>query len=144
MEGKRPPTEFGWWLLHRMAEHEPRLSQIDLARLVGVGQATVSRWIYQEGIRPDTDALARLADALGVSRSEVLHRAGHGTVRPVAIDPEPVDPLLIELRRALDPSSNLTPDERNNIYNGVKAILTAYAPALRRTKRPAPPSRAAG
>jgi transcriptional regulator with XRE-family HTH domain len=126
-----------------MAEHQPRLSQIDLARAAKIGQATVSRWIYQEGIRPKTDELSRAADVLNVTRSEILHRAGHGTIRPInPPPPEPEHPLVTKLRRALDHSSTLTDEERTNLELGAGALLAAYDPALRRTRRPQPGRRA--
>lgn len=136
MEGARKPTPFGWYLLHRMAEHEPRLTQSDLARLAGVGQATISRWIYDD-IRPDTERLGRLALALGVSKNELLQRAGHGTA---ALDLEDLGepalhPILAEARMMLDPASPLTDEERDNLEQVLTGIVAPYRRAMRRRRR---------
>lgn len=135
VEGAKEPTDFGWWLLDQMAQHRPRLSQIDLARKADIGQATISRWIYDPKIRPDTHKLARLANALNVSHSEVLQRAGHGALRPVTITPEPLDATVAKLRLCLDPTSPLTDDERATLRQVVDGVLLGYERALRRRKR---------
>ncbi len=136
MEGAKEPTAFGWWLLQQMADHQPRLSQVDLARLTGIGQATISRWIYTD-IRPDTDKLARLADALDLSRGEVLQRAGHGTLRPIQapFEPEPMDPLGAEIVMAIHPSSPLTDDERAALRAALDGVMYGYRTALRRRRK---------
>jgi hypothetical protein len=127
-----------------MAEHQPRLSQIDLARAANIGQATVRRWIYQNPILPKPDELSRAAKVLGVDPNEMSSRAGYGAIRPVnpPPPPEPEHPLVAKLRRALDHSSTLTDEERTNLELGAGALLAAYDPALRRTRRPQPGRRA--
>lgn len=136
MEGARQPTPFGWYLLHRMAEHEPRLTQSDVARLADVGQATISRWIY-ENMKPDTERLGRLALALGVSKNELLQRAGHGTATLDLEElGEPVlHPILAEARMMLDPTSPLTPDERETLEQVLTGIISPYRRAMRRRRR---------
>ncbi len=135
MEGARQPTAFGWYLLHRMAEHEPRLTQTDVARLAGVGQATISRWIYEE-IKPDTERLGRLALALGVTKNELLQRAGHGTAALDLDLGEPaLHPILAEARMMLDPASPLTDDERHNLEQVLTGIVAPYRRAMRRRRR---------
>lgn len=47
------------------------LSQADLAKLVGVSQATVSRW-EADVMTPKTDKLSPLAKALGVEIQDVM------------------------------------------------------------------------
>lgn len=137
MDGAKEPTPFGWWLLHQMAGHEPRLSQTDVARLAGVGQSTISRWIYDPDIKPETGRLGRLAEVLGVSKNELLQRAGHGTAdTSITVDAGPVlTPNLAEAQRMLDPSSPLTADERHMLDQGIAALVGAYRHAMRRRKR---------
>ena len=52
-----------------------RLSQEQLAELVGVSRQAVSKWELNNAL-PDTDKLAPLARALGVSAEELLGNAG--------------------------------------------------------------------
>jgi len=58
------------------------LSQAQLARTMGVGEAQVSRWRRGMAV-PTVRSLQRLADALGIARSTLDHLAGYPTDEPL-------------------------------------------------------------
>lgn len=92
MEGGREPTPLGWYLLRRMAAHDPPLRQADLAAAVGVSQSTISRWIYQPDIRPDDTLLHKAATYLTADPAELLQLAGYyveAAHRPALPEPDP-------------------------------------------------------
>ncbi len=124
MSGERQPTDFGWWILKQMADRNPPMSQADLARRVRVSQSTVSRWIY-DPIRPDTDKLAQLADALDLDRGEVLTRAGHGRPTPAADQP-PADPLLAKLAILAGPNSPVPPARVAKLRATLELVIEPY------------------
>lgn len=134
------PTVFGLWLMRKMATHEPPLSQAELARRSGIGQATISRWIFQEH-KPDTRRLEKLATALGVPFAEVLTIAGHGTPSEdistalAGLRPD-IDPLAIELSTMLDEESPLDGRDREMLRQVVDRLVDPYR-KLFRTRRSA-------
>jgi transcriptional regulator with XRE-family HTH domain len=134
------PTEFGLWLMRKMAAHEPPLSQAELARRSGIGQATISRWIFQEHT-PDTRKLEKLATALDVSFAEVLTIAGHGTpaedISAALAGLRPgVEPLAAELSAMLEDGSPLTEQDRQMLEQVVDRLIDPYR-KLFRTRRTA-------
>lgn len=131
-DGKQP-TDFGWWLLQRMADRDSPLSQADLAKRVRVSQSTISRWIY-DPIRPDTDKLTQLADALGLNRGEVLERAGHG--RPGgAVTAAPTDPLLAKLAILVGEHSPVPAGEHETLRAVLTGVIAPYERYLSRARR---------
>jgi transcriptional regulator with XRE-family HTH domain len=68
------PTQFILWLNNSMESR--RLSQAELARAVGVGDAQVSRWRRGQVV-PTVHSLQRLADTFGVPRAMLDSLAGY-------------------------------------------------------------------
>jgi transcriptional regulator with XRE-family HTH domain len=67
---------FREWLAAELASRH--LSQAQLAKLLHVHQAVVSRWLNEETPQtPSPKSCERIADALGVERNAVLALAGH-------------------------------------------------------------------
>lgn len=130
----RQPTDLGWWLLQQMAAHTPPLSQSDLARRTGVGQATISRWIYHP-IRPDTDKLAKLAHALGADLGDLLHLAGHGRPTHGPDTPPTADPLLAKISILIGDHSPVPPERLARLRAHLEMVIEPYEqhlPGLRR------------
>lgn len=134
----KEPTELGWWLLSEMTARN--LSQTDLAIRMGVAQATISRWIYQ-AIRPDTDKLAQLADALMLDeaqRADLFRRAGH-TLASVQADetvkaPQPMHVLAVEIQRMLAAESPLSDDDRRVLEMLLDRVIEPYRKVMRRRR----------
>lgn len=139
-KGSDEPTEFGYFVMAKMAEHDPPLSQAELARRTGVGQATISRWIFTPG-RPNPEKLRLLADTLGVEYTALMTIAGYGAPSEDIADalsdlrPE-VDPLSAELSAMLAEGSPLSEDERAFLKHTVDRLIDPYRRTMRR-RRPA-------
>lgn len=137
-KGSDEPTEFGWFVLRKMGEHEPPLSQAELARRTGVGQATISRWIYKPG-RPDVEKLRLLASSLDVEFEQLLSIAGYGepaeniTEALATLRPD-VDPLAEELSAMLADGSPLPEDDREFLRHTVNRLMDPYRKAMRRRR----------
>lgn len=130
----KEPTEFGWYVQRKMAEHNPPLNQTELALRTGVSQSTVSRWIYSPG-KPDTGKLELLADVLGVDHGDLLVAAGHG--RPAETDAaatRPVHRLARELDVLLSPESPLPDAEREELERSIDRWLGTFRPASKRRR----------
>lgn len=85
---------FGEWLKHQLARRQ--ISQAEFARRTGVTATAVSLWLADKR-KPDALSCDKIAEALFVSRDEVLARAG---LRPVEHDdPEHVREFMALLRR---------------------------------------------
>lgn len=137
-KGSEEPTEFGYFLVSKMAKHEPPLSQAELARRTGVGQASISRWIYKPG-RPEPEKLRLLADALDVDYDDLLTLAGYGrpsddVTSALASARLDIDQLASELSAMLEGESPLTDDDRAYIRNTVDRIIDPYRRAMRRRR----------
>lgn len=135
-KGPEEPTEFGYFMLRKMADHDPPLSQAELGRRTGVGQSTISRWIFNPG-RPNTEKLKLLATALDVDYSDLLAIAGYGQPSEDIAEAlsglrSDVDPLAEELSAMLDEKSLLTADDRAFLRNTVDRIIDPYRRAMRR------------
>jgi transcriptional regulator with XRE-family HTH domain len=111
----REPTDFGWYVMRKMADCEPPLNQSELARRAGVSQSTISRWIYSPG-RPETDKLDLLADALQVDHGELLAKAGHGRPADHVAEP-PIHRHARNIDAILSPNSPVPPDRRGGLHN---------------------------
>lgn len=74
MPESHDPTQFIRWLNNSMESR--RLSQAELARAVGVGDAQVSRWRRGQVV-PTVHSLQRLADTFGVPRAMLDSLAGY-------------------------------------------------------------------
>lgn len=74
MSDLRDPNRFTLWLNNSMESR--RLSQADLARAVGVGDAQVSRWRRGQVV-PTVHSLQRIADTFGVPRAMLDSLAGY-------------------------------------------------------------------
>lgn len=62
-------SETIWTTRHRL-----KLSQGELARMIGTDQSTVSNW--ERGItRPSLESLGKIADALGIARTDLARIA---------------------------------------------------------------------
>lgn len=130
--GDKEPTEFGWYIQRKMAEHDPPLNQTELALRTGVSQSTISRWIYSPG-RPETDKLQLLADVLGVDHGELLVAAGHG--RPAeSVAAAPAHRLARELDAMLADASPIPADKRAALEAFVDQVLENYRPLMRRRR----------
>lgn len=137
-KGPDEPTEFGYFLLRKMAEHDPPLSQAELARRMGVGQSTISRWIFAPG-RPQDDKLRLLAAAIDVKLNDLLAMAGYGepsgdvanALSNLRLD---VDPLAEELSAMLDDSSPLSATDRAFLRHTVDRLMDPYRKSMRRRR----------
>jgi transcriptional regulator with XRE-family HTH domain len=130
----KEPTEFGWYIMRKMAAFEPPLNQSELARRTGVSQSTISRWIYSPG-RPETDKLDLLADVLRVDHGELLAKAGHG--RPADHVAEvPLHRLARDLDAILSPNSPVPPEDREALERVLDRLIDPYLKLIRR-RRPA-------
>lgn len=135
-KGSEEPTEFGYFLLRAMAAHEPPLSQAELARRVGIGQATISRWIFKSG-RPEIDKLELLAPVLGVDRAGLMTIAGYGAPSTdisealAGLHPD-VDPLAAELSDMLSDNSPLGDTDRDLLRQMVERLMEPYRKTMRR------------
>ncbi len=124
MEGDRNPTELGWYLLRRMAAHDPPFTQAEFATAMKVSQSTVSRWIYAD-IRPDPALLHRAANVLGDDPNHILTVVGYvGATPPPSTDVEPDRPLVDRLRHVL--SGPLTDAERATLEAVIAGVLQPY------------------
>lgn len=137
-KGSDQPTEFGYFLMRKMADHEPPLSQAELARRTGVGQASISRWIYKPG-RPEISKLRLLASALEIEYDELMTIAGYGKPSDDITDalsglrPD-VDPLAIELSTMIDDASPLSDGERELLRQMVDRLIDPYRRPMRRRR----------
>ncbi len=128
-------TEFGHFLRRKMAAHNPPLSQAELARRAGVGQASVSRWIKGPG-PPSVDSLRKLSDVLNVDYPTLLTVAGYGEPDPdvstalAGLRPQ-VDDLAAELSLMIDAGSPLSDDERTFLRHMVDRLVDPYRGAMR-------------
>lgn len=136
----KEPTALGWWLLGEMdARH---LSQTELSTRMGVAQATISRWIYRD-IRPDTDKLSQLADALGLDeaqRADLFRRAGHSLASiqadegPAVDVIRPMHPLAVEIQRMLADESPVGERDREMLETILDRVIEPYRKVMRRRK----------
>jgi transcriptional regulator with XRE-family HTH domain len=135
-KGSEEPTEFGYFVLRKMADHDPPLSQAELGRRTGVGQSTISRWIFSPG-RPNTEKLKLLASALNIDYNGLLTIAGYGQPSEDIAEAlsglrSDVDPLAEELSSMLDERSPLTDGDRAFLRNTVDRIIDPYRRTMRR------------
>ncbi len=102
---------------------------------MGVGQSTISRWIYQP-IKPDTDKLALLADTLGLDLGELLVRAGHSGA--VAASPEVPQRerhrLSVEIDLMLAGSSPIPAADRAALETLLDRAIDPYRRVMRRRR----------
>lgn len=129
------PTEFGYWLMRKMAAHEPPLSQSELSRRSGIGQATISRWIFTQQ-KPDPKRLRKVAETLGEPYDEVMTIAGHGTPSAdisaalAGIRPD-IEPLAAELSAMLEDGSPLDDADREMLRQVVDRLIDPYRKLFR-------------
>lgn len=76
-------TTLAEWLERQLRRRE--WSRSDLARHLGVGTGTVSKWF--NGRQPSPEYIDRIADVLGADRDLVLSLAGHRALDE-ELDPE--------------------------------------------------------
>lgn len=134
--GSDEPTEFGYFVLNLMGQHDPPLTQTALAAVTGVGQATISRWIFTPG-RPNPDKLRALADALGIGHDELLQAAGYAKRSQelsAALAASKVDRLASELSTMLDETSPLSEDDRQFLRHTVDRLMDPYRKSMRRRR----------
>lgn len=89
--------------------YSSRLTQTELAGVLGVAQNTISRWSTGE-VEPRLDDISAIEDACGLTRGHILRAAGY-----VASDGRPEEALAADHR--LDPA-------RRNL------LVAAYQAAL--------------
>jgi transcriptional regulator with XRE-family HTH domain len=133
----KEPTELGRWLLDEMDRRG--LSQTALAAGMGIGQATISRWIYTD-IQPERDKIMRLADALTLAvaeRAELSAITGLNLAadpdRPTATVPA-MHPRAAEIARMLAPDSPISEDDRHVLELLLERIVDPYRKVMRRRK----------
>jgi transcriptional regulator with XRE-family HTH domain len=130
----REPTEFGWFVMRRMADFDPPLNQSELARRARVSQSTIHRWIYSPG-RPETDKLDRLSAALGVDHGELLAKAGYG--RPADhVAERPIHRIARDIDAILSVNSPIPAEDRAALETVIDRMIDPYRKLLRR-RRPA-------
>lgn len=78
------------------AAYTGRLTQTELASVLGVAQNTISRWSTGE-VEPRLDDIAAIEDACGLARGHILRAAGY-----VATSSNPEDAVAADHR--LDPA----------------------------------------
>lgn len=78
------------------AAYATRLTQTELASVLGVAQNTISRWSTGE-VEPRLDDIVAIEDACGLTRGHILRAAGY-----VATGEQPEDALAADHR--LDPA----------------------------------------
>jgi transcriptional regulator with XRE-family HTH domain len=136
-KGSDEPTEFGYFLMAKMADHEPPLSQAELARKTGVGQASISRWIYGSG-RPEVTKLKLLAPVIDVEYDELLTLAGYGKpsddLSGAIAGLRDVEPLARELSAMLDAGSPLSSEERELLRQMIDRLMAPYRRSMRRRR----------
>ena len=84
----------------RIARKRAKLSQSELASIVGVTQPTISSW-ESDGSEPSASDLIALSDALGVSASWLLYGDG-GNGNGSALSRVPAQPELAGAAVATD------------------------------------------
>jgi transcriptional regulator with XRE-family HTH domain len=137
-KGSDEPTEFGYFVMRKMAAHDPPLTQAELARRTGMGQATISRWIFSPG-RPNPEKLKLLATSLGVDYSELLTIAGYGEPASdvaealASIRPD-MDKIAVELAEMLAESSALSGEDRAFLRHTVDRLIDPYRRTVRRRR----------
>lgn len=139
IDPEREPTEFGWWFMGKLEEHD--LSQSELARLTGneVTQPTISRWIFGKG-QPEPAKLRIVAPFIGVDYDEMLERSGHRKATgeiPTPAPAETITPLAARVNRLSGPHSPLDDQARNDFERLVTGLLIQFEPAKRSSRRPA-------
>jgi transcriptional regulator with XRE-family HTH domain len=130
----REPTEFGWYVMRKMAEFEPPLNQARLARRARVSESTVHRWLYQE-IKPEDDKLGQLAAALNVDHGELLAKAGYGRPADHVAEP-PIHRHARNIDAILSPNSPVPPEDREALERVLDRLIDPYLKLIRR-RRPA-------
>ena len=133
-----PPdtSRFTAWLNNSMESR--RLTQADLARAVGVGDAQVSRWRRGQVV-PTVRSLQRLADTFGVPRVMLDSLAGYPSGEPAA--PEGASDDLVRLAEVRayqawfgDQLEGQVPRELWRVYaDGCAALAQALGESYRAT-----------
>ncbi|GGM90718.1 helix-turn-helix domain-containing protein [Dactylosporangium sucinum] len=137
----KEPTRLGHWLLKQMSQHN--LSQTDLGALVGVAQATISRWIYRPDIQPEREKIELLPAALRLSVDELAELAeitgfnlAADTIR-VAGAGTPLHPLAVEIGRMLEPTSPISVADRRVLEELLDRIVEPHRKTMRGRRRKA-------
>lgn len=140
----KEPTDLGWFLMRKMAAHEPPLSQSELSRRTGLSQSSISRYIYSPG-RPDTDKLYQLAAGLSPTGArqndvdqlyqELLTIAGHGRPADTAeVETRPAHRLARRIDELLGPDSPLPDAERGELERSIERWLSTFRPSPKRRR----------
>jgi transcriptional regulator with XRE-family HTH domain len=105
-------------------------SQADLARRLGVSQATVSRW-QSDQVRPDEWSCIRLAALTGKRADEVLEACGYDPtpLRQAVVAGEPPDKSLAERQEIV---RQITPEDWPH---AARALLGYISPKARSSVR---------
>lgn len=137
----RTPTEFGYWLMQRMARPDINLNQMRLARATGVSQSTISRWIYEQ-ISPTDAKLSQLAAPLKTTSEHIRAAAGgNPDAAPDIADQiraelaearDNADPIAVEVGILLGASSPLKVDERILLRELLDRVVAPHRKLLRR------------
>jgi transcriptional regulator with XRE-family HTH domain len=128
---RNQPTRLGQLILNRMAEVGLR-TQIDLAAAAKVGQATVSRLMYDPSRRHTYEVLAAVAAALKMPLETLAAAAYEHDPYPDDIEPTGVAPLAAEFARMLADDSPLDPVSQGILATIVDSVMDPYRKEMRR------------
>lgn len=126
----RTPTEFGRYLLAAMKRAGfSNLSQF--SRAAGLGSSVTHRWVFG-GADPSLPALAQASRKLGVSLGELVAQAYPDDFGDLAAGSG--NPVVAELALMLDPTSPLSPEDRELIEVMIARFLEPYRRKLRKLR----------
>lgn len=124
----REPTDFGWFLMQKM--DEANLTQSELGRLSGVGQGTLSRWIFGAST-PKPDKLRLVAPFIGVDYEVLMALAGYGgasddvhqALESVRVD---LTPEARRINQLLGPRSPLSEDKQRDLRRILDSLIVSF------------------
>ncbi|WP_367652197.1 helix-turn-helix domain-containing protein [Streptomyces sp. LB8] len=127
------PQTFGQWLAGELVARGYDLSERGggrraFAQRAGLGPAIVSR-VLRDAARPDIATCGKIAAALGVTRLQVLVRAGYIPADEVPIGPAPAH---ISQRDALDALGVHSREDQEAVLALIRALRARREPQQER------------
>lgn len=113
-----------------MRREQMGLSQVDLAKAVGVSKATICRWESGDISNMRRDRIQKLADALNVSPISLLDEETDGLFdidkgTPGYDEEKPPEPRLTEKQAAMiERIKNLTPDQVKQVKDYIEFLIS--------------------